>query len=436
MGGDYVPRCERCGRIDATLRVSEFMAVTSVVLFTYRSYRRGVWCDDCRQVTGRNTQLRTMLAGWWGFPFGLVFTPYALARNTGGGRKPADLNAAVLRAVGAHLVGDGNVREAVRAFDAAQALQFDPNVADFLDQIYGALPSGSAGSALHLSVPHAGTFRAVGLSSRPFESPPQPASGALPRSRSGTKGRVPIVVAVLALFGLVTFAARGLGGNESVKPTPTPYRVPTAAPGEVAIAAKPTPTPYRVPTTTPSAYDEIMASGRVISGQGSQTSFYENSQQRGGPIRLTNETGEEGWYYPDVPADPFAFTWRASIAAISGDGEACLSLANSDQSVWWFYNVDVQRSTWSVDRTNETGQTFEWVVPKRLPASVGAAREIAVKVVDGSPTLLVNGTDVTGPLGIQLPTLVGRQLVGVCANASRTGGRALEVAFDEVELTN
>lgn len=435
------------------------MVVTSVVLFTFRSYWRGVWCDDCRRVAARQAQAWTMLTGWWGIPFGLIFTPYALARNGGGGRKPADANATLLRAAGAHLIGTGDVREAVRAFEAAQSLQFDPNAAEILDQIYGALPSGPAGTVLHTAPVHpAGPSRAGGPSSRPTAPSPKPVPAAPPRSGSGNKGCVPMVVAVLALVGLLTFAARGLGDNSSagrlggdyatvwtptpvglvvaqpVKPTPTPYQVPTSTPDVVAIMAEPAPTPYGVPTDASVSYEDLVASGASTSSRGLQAGFVENSQQRGGPIRLTNEPGESMVYYPDSPVDPAAFSWRATITSLSGDGEVCLSLANSDESVWWLYNVDAQRGTWSVDRTNDAGQLFEWVTPKRLPASVGTVREIAVKVVEGHPALLVNGADVTGPLNIVLPAVNGPQIVGLCANGSRSVTGQAQVLIDEVEL--
>jgi hypothetical protein len=61
-------------------RVS-FTRVTSVVVMTHK--RRTVYTGTIDQLerTARSVLAYNLLLGWWGIPFGLIWTPMALASN-------------------------------------------------------------------------------------------------------------------------------------------------------------------------------------------------------------------------------------------------------------------------------------------------------------------------------------------------------------------
>jgi hypothetical protein len=63
-----------------TYRVS-LTRVTSVIFLTHR--RRAVYTGTLEQLehTARSVLAHNLLLGWWGIPFGLIWTPMALASN-------------------------------------------------------------------------------------------------------------------------------------------------------------------------------------------------------------------------------------------------------------------------------------------------------------------------------------------------------------------
>jgi hypothetical protein len=120
--------CERCGRLDATLRYSVFTSVTSVVVFSSRKSVGGVWCDECRKKVGRKYAIRSVALGTWGFPWGVGWTAGAVGRGLSGGDQVKDANAVLLRAVGIELIHRGNLPEARRAFEASLNYGYDAEV--------------------------------------------------------------------------------------------------------------------------------------------------------------------------------------------------------------------------------------------------------------------------------------------------------------------
>ena len=67
----------------ATYRVS-FTKVTSMIIFSFQ--RRTVHVGTLAELEAkaRSAMIHNLLLGWWGFPFGLIWTPMALARNAKG----------------------------------------------------------------------------------------------------------------------------------------------------------------------------------------------------------------------------------------------------------------------------------------------------------------------------------------------------------------
>jgi hypothetical protein len=125
--------CERCGRADATLRLVVFVYVWSAGLFTSRKGAAGLWCASCRKHEGWKYSLITLVAGWWGFPWGPIYTLGALGRNALGGERPRDANAELLEVVGRQLLSGGEADEAALAFEESLALEDNPSVRRALD---------------------------------------------------------------------------------------------------------------------------------------------------------------------------------------------------------------------------------------------------------------------------------------------------------------
>ena len=86
-------RCEKCGRQDVTLRVTIFIRVLSVILMTYKRGWSHILCSRCRIKYSLLFNLENWLLGWWGFPWGPIYTVEALLKNLAGGVQPLKNNA-------------------------------------------------------------------------------------------------------------------------------------------------------------------------------------------------------------------------------------------------------------------------------------------------------------------------------------------------------
>ncbi len=68
-------------------KVSSFLVVTQRRTATYSGTM------DQLEGFARSARTHTLLLGWWGIPFGLIWTPIALARNARAMRQLRDLAA-------------------------------------------------------------------------------------------------------------------------------------------------------------------------------------------------------------------------------------------------------------------------------------------------------------------------------------------------------
>jgi DnaJ-like protein len=151
-------RCHRCGRRDSTLRLAVMYYVVSMLVMTRRGGKSGVWCSRCRALESFKWTGLSCLAGWWGFPWGPIYTIGAIFTNGAGGTQPQTENAALLRFVSYLLYTDGNHSEARLAVDASlnfeaheQAVQFREHLVDSQTQpahVYDYWKFASAAPAL------------------------------------------------------------------------------------------------------------------------------------------------------------------------------------------------------------------------------------------------------------------------------------------------
>jgi hypothetical protein len=61
-----------------TLRISE---ITSVIIMSFRKVRTMTGSPEEIEAFYRRVNTHNLLLGWWGFPFGIIWTPMVLSKN-------------------------------------------------------------------------------------------------------------------------------------------------------------------------------------------------------------------------------------------------------------------------------------------------------------------------------------------------------------------
>lgn len=83
--------CSICHRTTAQPRYVIYRHVISAVLVTWRSVQQGVFCSECGAKLAYRASLKTWLAGWWGIPWGPIYSVHAIFSNMlGGEQRPID----------------------------------------------------------------------------------------------------------------------------------------------------------------------------------------------------------------------------------------------------------------------------------------------------------------------------------------------------------
>ena len=114
--------CERCGRLDASIRLATWPAVASFVLVSARPSFGGVNCAACRDLAALRAIGLTGLLGWWS-PQGVVYSCRALQQALSDRPvEPAQENARILRWVGLALTAKGKLDEARDALKVSLGL--------------------------------------------------------------------------------------------------------------------------------------------------------------------------------------------------------------------------------------------------------------------------------------------------------------------------
>jgi hypothetical protein len=85
--------CSCCGKVSAQPRYAIFFEVKSFFVATTRSPVQGIFCSACAEKKVLKASTLTWLLGWWGFPWGPIFSIHALWNNMLGGKRPASINA-------------------------------------------------------------------------------------------------------------------------------------------------------------------------------------------------------------------------------------------------------------------------------------------------------------------------------------------------------
>ena len=74
-------RCEGCNQEKDDVAVVDFQWVISIIFMSFRNPVVGAYCKRCRVIRGIGLSLVSAVVGWWGFPWGLIYTPAAIVKN-------------------------------------------------------------------------------------------------------------------------------------------------------------------------------------------------------------------------------------------------------------------------------------------------------------------------------------------------------------------
>lgn len=100
--------CHKCGCVSAQPRYAIFFEVKSFIFVTRRTARQGIFCASCAAKEALKASAITWVLGWWGFPWGPIWSLDALARNLFGGTQPREHNARILAYQASYFASKGH----------------------------------------------------------------------------------------------------------------------------------------------------------------------------------------------------------------------------------------------------------------------------------------------------------------------------------------
>lgn len=87
--------CSACGKVTAQPRYAIFYEVKSFIFVTTRSPIQGIFCSACAEKKALRASAVTWLLGWWGVPWGVIYSLHAIFVNLFGGEQPRNINARI-----------------------------------------------------------------------------------------------------------------------------------------------------------------------------------------------------------------------------------------------------------------------------------------------------------------------------------------------------
>lgn len=137
-------KCQRCGRIDSTLRLSLFRWVVSVIFVSYHKKVQRLLCSRCRYLESFGRTLFCLILGPWGIPFGIAYALEAIFLNPFGGEQPKQENFDLLYSLSHQLYKANRKREALRALEYARQFKKGPDLEKVIDTLKRELGLGPA----------------------------------------------------------------------------------------------------------------------------------------------------------------------------------------------------------------------------------------------------------------------------------------------------
>lgn len=134
------PSCDVCGRRDESLRAVVIPYVFSLLVVTMRRSWMGVYCWRHRIQRLLAAGFISSLAGWWGIPWGFIYTPITLFKLAKGGEIPEDENVELLARVAVHKLNTGEPGDAIKVFREALRIKEDERTRNSLLQLWSRYP--------------------------------------------------------------------------------------------------------------------------------------------------------------------------------------------------------------------------------------------------------------------------------------------------------
>jgi hypothetical protein len=118
-------RCSVCGAVSAQPRYVVFYRVVSFLTASRSEPVQGIYCARCAEKASLKASAFTWILGWWGIPWGPLYSVHAIALNLFGGTRPPDVNARVLAHQAWYLASTGRteVARAVAKYALSLALK-------------------------------------------------------------------------------------------------------------------------------------------------------------------------------------------------------------------------------------------------------------------------------------------------------------------------
>jgi hypothetical protein len=113
----------------------------SLIFVTSRRTMQGVFCPSCAPKKAVHASAITWLLGWWGFPWGPIWTIGALYRNLLSGTQPADVNVQILGRQVLYFWDKGRFDLAAATVDQALCFNIASTLREHLSELKRALPS-------------------------------------------------------------------------------------------------------------------------------------------------------------------------------------------------------------------------------------------------------------------------------------------------------
>lgn len=85
--------CSACGKVTAQPRYAIFYEIKSFIFVTTRTPIQGIFCSACAEKKALRATAVTWLLGWWGIPWGFIYSIHAILKNLFGGERPNNINA-------------------------------------------------------------------------------------------------------------------------------------------------------------------------------------------------------------------------------------------------------------------------------------------------------------------------------------------------------
>ena len=142
LTGQLPVSCEVCGRRDETVRLGTYPYVFSIVVLTFQREFSGCWCRVHRIPRWLAATLISSIIGWFGIPFGLIFTPISLLHLARGGIEDKNTNGRILRSIGEEKYRKGDLQGAIRCFEASLLYLDEPQVNEQLRALYRSQSTG------------------------------------------------------------------------------------------------------------------------------------------------------------------------------------------------------------------------------------------------------------------------------------------------------